>query len=84
MFSSPFFVLAITKSWLQYRSDFQFLGKKQQKFLDVYLLHGEKLITMVQAGETSVSEDDDCPHSKSGNRCQRQLSQTILPFIFHG
>ena len=56
-----FFDLAITNSWLQYRSDFQFLGKKPLKFLDFKLLFGEDLITRAQAGIASDSEDDYTP-----------------------
>ncbi|CAG6022022.1 unnamed protein product [Menidia menidia] len=56
-----FFDLAITNSWLQYKSDRQFLGKKPLKFLDFKLLLGEGLITRAQAGVTSDSEDDYTP-----------------------
>lgn len=56
-----FFDLAVTNSWLQYKTDCQFLGKKPLKFLDFKLLLGEELITRAQAGIASDSEDDYTP-----------------------
>lgn len=64
-----FFDLPITKSWLQYKSDCLFLGKKPLKFLNLKLLLGEELKqeSQVTAKMTTL------PHVKSGNGSQMQL-----------
>ncbi|KAM9391731.1 sodium-dependent neutral amino acid transporter B(0)AT2 [Pholidichthys leucotaenia] len=78
-----FFDLAITNSWLQYKGDFQFLGKKPLKFLDFKLLLGEELITQAQVGIASDSEDDYTPPRQKWkpqpNAALRQYGAIHLP-----